>query len=94
MSDAAKGAAWKERGCEVALADMNDRPSADHRLHRRERPVRADPVELRPDARLPLGQGHLHRPDDGDRGCEATDGRLSLDHWRAGDAAEPYLTLP
>ncbi len=24
MRDAAKGAAWKERGCEIALADMND----------------------------------------------------------------------
>jgi uncharacterized protein YbjT (DUF2867 family) len=24
MRDAAKGAAWKERGCEIALADMKD----------------------------------------------------------------------
>jgi uncharacterized protein YbjT (DUF2867 family) len=27
MRDAAKGAAWKERGCEVAVADMNDAPA-------------------------------------------------------------------
>ena len=27
MRDAAKGAAWKERGCEVALAEMNDAPA-------------------------------------------------------------------
>ena len=27
VRDAAKGAAWKKRGCEVALADMNDAPA-------------------------------------------------------------------
>ena len=27
VRDAAKGAAWKERGCEVALAEMNDAPA-------------------------------------------------------------------
>ena len=27
VRDAAKGVAWKERGCEVALAEMNDAPA-------------------------------------------------------------------
>ena len=27
VRDAAKGAAWKKSGCEVALADMNDAPA-------------------------------------------------------------------
>ena len=27
VRDAAKGVAWKERGCQVALADMNDAPA-------------------------------------------------------------------
>jgi len=34
VRDATKGAAWKERGCQVALADMNDAPALAEALTR------------------------------------------------------------
>jgi putative NADH-flavin reductase len=46
VRDAAKGVAWKERGCEVALADMKDAKALTAAFTGRERGVRADPVEL------------------------------------------------
>ena len=89
VRDATKGVAWKERGCQVALADMNDAPALTAAFTSRERSICAHSPNLRPDARLSRGQGHYRRRDDGDRNREAAQGRLSLDDRRAGDATEP-----
>ena len=52
MRDTAKGAAWKQRGCEIALADIRGCCGADRRSQRRGRRICNDSADLRPDARL------------------------------------------
>ena len=89
VRDAAKGAAWKKCGCEVALADMNDAPALTAAFTGASGVFVLIPPNFDPDAGLPRSQGHHHRPGVGNQRRQAAEGRLSLDHRRAGDAAEP-----
>ena len=52
MRDAAKGAAWNERGCEIALADMKDAAALTAALNGVDGVFIMISADLRPDARL------------------------------------------
>ena len=88
VRDATKAVAWKERGCQVALADMNDAAALAAALTHVNGVFVLIPPIFDPTL-LSRGQGHYRRLDDSDRNREAAQGRLPLDDRRAGDAAEP-----
>ena len=84
VRDATKGVAWKERGCQVALADMNDAPALTAAFTYVNGvfvliPPIFDPTPGFPEARAIIAAVT----------SEAAQGRLSLDDRRAGDATEP-----
>jgi uncharacterized protein YbjT (DUF2867 family) len=89
VRNAAKGVAGKERGCEVALADMKGAPAPTAAFTGVNGAFVLIPSNFDRTPGLPEVRAVIHRADNGDRGRQATEGRLSLDHRRAGDAAEP-----
>jgi hypothetical protein len=81
VRDPTKGAAWKERGSDVALADMNDASALTAAFTRVDGvfvlfPPIFDPTPGFPEAKAIIAD------------CEADEGRLSLDDRRAGNTTE------
>lgn len=91
VRDAGKGQAWAARGCQVALAQMDDAAALALAFKDSDAVLVLPPSECDPAPRFyRSGRGH-RRGQGGHPGSEPRQGGLPVDDWRPGDAHQPAV---